>query len=93
MTPLAASPYLGRVTRTSSTAASTSDSAPPSVATNTIRIVSPAHGVSETDAEAHAARSVFAAPDSDLTSVRVPSDSSTNAWNVSAELAFEACAR
>ena len=62
-------------------------------ATNTMRIVWPAHGVNAIEADAHAARSVFAAPVSARTSVRVPSPSSTNTWNESADDEFEAWAR
>jgi hypothetical protein len=49
------------------------------VATNTTRTVWPAHGASDTENDAQLARSVFAAPDSDLTSVRAPPLSSTKA--------------
>ena len=83
----------GRVIRTSSTAASTIEPAPPSVATNTIRIVCPAHGASEIDADDQLGPSTFAAPVSPRTRIRVPSASSTNASNRSAELEFEPCAK
>ena len=58
-----------------------------------MRIVWPAHGVSAIDADAHDGRSMLAAPTSERTRVRVPSPSSTNASNLSAELEVEPCAR
>ncbi len=86
-------PYSGRVIRTSSTAASTVEAVPRSCARNTIRTVCPAHGVIGIVARVHAGVSLFAAPRSSRTSVRVPSAASTYARNTSADDEFEAWAR